>query len=235
MRGEYGSLGCWPRHVNGTTSACAENTPRVGGGVPPYRNYLRVRGEYEWCGHPCVSPYGTTSACAENTARKIAPDILSGNYLRVRGEYCYQTKHLGFSQELPPRARRIHIIDRLARSIGGTTSACAENTPQRFHELFGLRNYLRVRGEYVGKERIHEVILELPPRARRIHGKSLSVRMGIGTTSACAENTSINSRLTSVKRNYLRVRGEYHDPNHHRSGVWELPPRARRILIIVGE
>ena len=31
----------------------------------------------------------------------------------------------------------------------------------------------------------------------------------IRTTSACAENTRLNSRLASIGRNYLRVRGEY--------------------------
>ena len=32
--------------ANGTTSACAENTTRCPGPVPPVWNYLRVRGEY---------------------------------------------------------------------------------------------------------------------------------------------------------------------------------------------
>ena len=32
----------------------------------------------------------------------------------------------------------------------GTTSACAENTKPKPVNAFGVRNYLRVRGEYVG-------------------------------------------------------------------------------------
>ena len=34
----------------------------------------------------------------------------------------------------------------------------------------------------------------------------------------------------SAARNYLRVRGEYGNPSWDCSGIWELPPRARRIL-----
>ncbi|VEI98266.1 Uncharacterised protein [Corynebacterium matruchotii] len=52
--------------------------------------------------------------------------------------------------------------------MGGTTSACAENTNDLTNQLLKIRNYLRVRGEYTtieGKKAIKE---ELPPRARRI-------------------------------------------------------------------
>ena len=91
----------------GTTSACAENTVRwqIQHGI--WRNYLRVRGEYDydapagsrdaelpprarripsavavWSG--CV---GTTSACAENTSSSNRHLRQQRNYLRVRGEY----------------------------------------------------------------------------------------------------------------------------------------------------
>ena len=54
---------------------------------------------------------------------------------------------------------------------------------------FRLRNYLRVRGEYVNHhtDLMHQ--LELPPRARRILAVTLQHSMVSGTTSACAENT----------------------------------------------
>ena len=55
----------------------------------------------------------------------------------------------------------------------------------------------------------------------------------VGTTSACAENTTTSSRGPAKQRNYLRVRGEYRvffgDARPHQ----ELPPRARRILITI--
>ena len=72
----------------GTTSACAENTPRD---------------EFDRVG------VGTTSACAENTHRPSRGGKGNRNYLRVRGEYV--SKHLGWLKdlELPPRARRIRF------------------------------------------------------------------------------------------------------------------------------
>ena len=73
--------------VQGTTSACAENTHRRRTAQPGWRNYLRVRGEYAVSQQIRVRPRelpprarrihlggedsagapGTTSACAENT------------------------------------------------------------------------------------------------------------------------------------------------------------------------
>jgi len=73
-------------------------------------------------------------------------------------------------------------------------------------------------------------LLELPPRARRIHGRQGFTRIKHGTTSACAENTKSERMSDAPPRNYLRVRGEY---GHHQGRglpAWELPPRARRIL-----
>ena len=76
-----------PLDFDGTTSACAENTPPTRGGCVHHGNYLRVRGEYaahpRWVRPPRELPprarripvtfycvcylSGTTSACAENT------------------------------------------------------------------------------------------------------------------------------------------------------------------------
>ena len=94
----------------------------------------------------------------------------------------------------------------------GTTSACAENTRAPEKYAFACWNYLRVRGEYS-----YAVIY---PQLRK------------GTTSACAENTFSANFPPQKARNYLRVRGEYSTtrPRYHRG--MELPPRARRILLI---
>ena len=70
---------------------------------------------------------------------------LRRNYLRVRGEYPGAFRQPRHQRELPPRARRILI----ACLQGGTTSACAENTLGLELGDFFIRNYLRVRGEYV--------------------------------------------------------------------------------------
>ena len=113
--------------VNGTTSACAENTPYPTHRCPSRRNYLRVRGEYvtiealEYLdvelpprarripvlAGPGVTDRGTTSACAENTLSSCSLQNHYRNYLRVRGEYTSATISEALSTELPPRARRI--------------------------------------------------------------------------------------------------------------------------------
>ena len=74
-------------------------------------------------------------------------------------------------------------------TVAGTTSAYAENTGSRPSASANLRNYLRVRGEYMLVALVNLMILELPPRTRRIlTGKPGSVILK-GTTSAYAENT----------------------------------------------
>ena len=70
-------------------------------------------------------------------------------------------------------------------------------------------NYLRVRGEYPVILLSAPLIVELPPRARRIPRDLAICPAHRGTTSACAENTGISGTTPTVKGNYLRVRGEY--------------------------
>ena len=167
---------------------------------------------------------------------------------RARRIRCWGPRsHLG--GELPPRARRIHQPGTASVRIGGTTSACAENTcmvslPKHIcrnylrvrgeyytgwphHSL--CRNYLRVRGEYKSRSRSGWSAGELPPRARRILIGERQVRRYLGTTSACAENTGRNRRHHRPTRNYLRVRGEYAPNDCIFAEPTELPPRARRI------
>ena len=173
----------------GTTSACAENTPRGNCENSHRRNYLRVRGEYENLttfysptrelpprarrirGSPYIGSLygGTTSACAENTFSGPLPDRAARNYLRVRGEYTFIDGESGEELELPPRARRILQKSVETGAHGGTTSACAENTPQHTLTRTHVRNYLRVRGEYYHPRPHTPYPQELPPRARRIH------------------------------------------------------------------
>ena len=89
-----------------------------------------------------------------------------------------------------------------------------------------------MRGEYSGGELAAEAVLELPPRARRIPPTMNSCAPWVGTTSACAENTPETMICVTLLRNYLRVRGEYVDIGSQDSNFAELPPRARRILLL---
>ena len=121
-----------------------------------------------------------------------------------------------------------------AASLGGTTSACAENTDKCACCAVGKRNYLRVRGEYVPSWPTNGPMLELPPRARRIRSSQGFLYSFFGTTSACAENTCYRSSRGGKQWNYLRVRGEYMASNFLVFSKLELPPRARRILLVMG-
>ena len=111
----------------------------------------------------------------------------------------------------------------------GTTSACAENTGQNTSPEPMWWNYLRVRGEYHPRPLKRQNPRELPPRARRIPNIKEQEGLAVGTTSACAENTSANAVPRNATRNYLRVRGEYTNATAGLMCYGELPPRARRI------
>ena len=172
----------------GTTSACAENTAADCCSRRGSRNYLRVRGEYNSWSRGCsrkrelppraqrilfgtvisIHSMGTTSACAENTIPRPVNYHRFWNYLRVRGEYAERPWAASLMPELPPRARRIHFFTLTEKEQGGTTSACAENTPGGDAGTAAIRNYLRVRGEYLAAGIAPFPRKELPPRARRI-------------------------------------------------------------------
>ena len=155
----------------GTTSAHAENTFQVAADGCHSGNYLRARGEYMpptpavtgflelpprtrriprsvW---PMVTTGGTTSAHAENTFSRAGALTIHRNYLRARGEYSRNANMVLRNLELPPRTRRIRLVETpIHRSIG-TTSAHAENTLPQSWGRAHYGNYLRARGEYVVK------------------------------------------------------------------------------------
>ena len=148
----------------------------------------------------------------------------------MRGEYKSRIVRCIRGLELPPRARRILFSPSRKKNRVGTTSACAENTDHGDHRLQGLWNYLRVRGEYIRGCGHEPLIMELPPRARRILPSPCHRRSNSGTTSACAENTYAGRYPCGFSGNYLRVRGEYQHAKDLGNDESELPPRARRIL-----
>ena len=131
--------------------------------------------------------------------------------------------------ELPPRTRRILFEKQGQAGRLGTTSACAENTRHSASPRGIQWNYLRVRGEYEVWRAANKDGMELPPRARRIPCMTYNRPATAGTTSACAENTKPQPRSGVKPWNYLRVRGEYRRGPKTYGGVFDRPPRARRI------
>ena len=148
----------------------------------------------------------------------------------MRGEYVLLHTTTGVRTELPPHARRILRLRFLQGRTQGTTSACAENTCHSFVRHGRLWNYLRMRGEYNQHDIIAVLNRELPPHARRIHPITWVNSLPLGTTSACAENTTSVWQYGYPPGNYLRMRGEYITDRDHGFDEMELPPHARRIL-----
>ena len=187
VRGEYPKTPAWHPPSRNYLRVRGEY-PKTPAWHPPSRNYLRVRGEYPktpaW--HPPSRNYLRVRGEYPKTPAWHPP---SRNYLRVRGEYSPAPHQSRGNWELPPRARRIRPSSRGIIINIGTTSACAENTPQGSTKPSMIRNYLRVRGEYAIPRRTSSWAVELPPRARRILVIPRAVSSPRGTTSACAENT----------------------------------------------
>ena len=143
-----------------------------------YWNYLRVRGEYHqgraspqnrselpprarripWSHGEIADEAGTTSACAENTPDWCRFPPCRWNYLRVRGEYRGNPTDFQIGWELPPRARRILAVLLPCAIPKGTTSACAENTEPASQLREAIRNYLRVRGEYLNINESNKIV-----------------------------------------------------------------------------
>ena len=86
-----------------------------------------------------------------------------------------------------------------------------------------------MRGEYVCPKSQKRRSMELPPHARRIPSPLCFALSPPGTTSACAENTSVRNPRNGGQWNYLRMRGEYDSVSMSFWLSWELPPHARRI------
>ena len=135
------------RQQQGTTSACAENTPRTGVRSSNPGNYLRVRGEYFTALMRCRS----TSELPPRARRIHLPAIPEGDDLGTTSA-CAENTPFAY----------------LFGGVYGTTSACAENTGWWGAHQHIDGNYLRVRGEYVDGSRFDCNLGELPPRARRI-------------------------------------------------------------------
>ena len=147
----------------------------------------------------------------------------------MRGEYLRLMQYRKALLELPPHARRIPEDFTTETAETGTTSACAENTCGNSNPISHQRNYLRMRGEYAGVISELAPNRELPPHARRIPSNLIPKRHNTGTTSACAENTRLRCRKSTLTWNYLRMRGEYLVIEAPIDSILELPPHARRI------
>ena len=107
----------------------------------------------------------------------------------MRGEYKLFNAPVVLFMELPPLARGIPVASPVRGSKVGITPACAGNTFDAHNIEAPLRNYPRLRGEYVSRFNIERFHAELPPLARGIQCSVSSAIVKEGITPACAGNT----------------------------------------------
>ncbi len=199
-----------------TTSASAERT-RSPRGLPRCpANHLRAGGEHSWWWTNVVKRYespprrrraryaecagaGTgriTSAWAESTGTPPGSRGPRSDHLRAGGERIWPVGLLTDCLGPPPRVRR--APRRLAEPPRGcrTTSARAESTPERAEHLMTVTDHLRACGEHDSTTGRTSRDVGPPPRVRRapdaLYGRPRHVR----TTSARAESTLSDLRLT---------------------------------------
>ena len=89
----------------------------------------------------------------------------------------------------PPRVRSRRIADYECRSPGGITSACAEQTIRFTTKIIARRDHLRVCGADMGMPRRTALVQGSPPRVRSRRARVVPQGLGVGITSACAEQT----------------------------------------------
>ena len=150
---------------------------------------------------------GITSACAEQTDISAGSPGAARDYLRVCGADNPRLSVCEPSGGLPPRVRsRLGNRYRHVKPCG-ITSACAEQTIRPLLTTERLRDYLRVCGADGFDKVIPCAWRGLPPRVRSRRLIAGLVDIGLGITSACAEQTSISACSAARSSDYLRVCG----------------------------
>ena len=132
---------------------------------------------------------GITSACAEQTrpARLLSSSIR--DHLRVCGADMIPDATADTAAGSPPRVRSRHGSAGRRDAHGGITSACAEQTRSPGNPSGRTRDHLRVCGadDRNGRRRFGHV--GSPPRVRSRRAFLGVGCVGVGITSACAEQT----------------------------------------------
>ena len=232
---------------SGITSACAEQTAVAVTGIVVFGDHLRV------CGADCSSTLSAvciagspprvrsrhkhgktrptwhriTSACAEQTGRARRRHGRYGDHLRVCGAdfggFIVAEPVVGS----PPRvrSRRRHRTNR--RRCPRITSACAEQTPDRWNRWCPTGDHLRVCGADIHARPVGLILEGSPPRVRSRHRAPPQANHRNRITSACAEQTLPRMTRRSSVRDHLRVCGADRKRGGHDRRIQGSPPRVR--------
>ena len=216
-----------PGHVDGITSACAEQTTFTGAVFRTSEDHLRVcgadvfrlSGTLETPGSPprvrsrqpsrawMVAPDGITSACAEQTGFLHCDAARSWDHLRVCGADYPIHRPARRRRGSPPRVRSRHVGGRRTGRPVGITSACAEQTSFARRSSSAMRDHLRVCGADDGHRTDMTLDDGSPPRVRSRLPRSARSGTSAGITSACAEQTPSWNRHAHGITDHLRVCG----------------------------
>ena len=154
-----------------------------------------------------VDAPGITSACAEQTAPPITATHDGTDHLRVCGADRSDWYHRVTMDGSPPRVRSRLYAVRGKLGGHGITSACAEQTQSDVRWSGRCRDHLRVCGADGAAQYALEHHGGSPPRVRSRHGVLLRSVVGLGITSACAEQTRWRKQLPVGRWDHLRVCG----------------------------
>ena len=147
----------------------------------------------------------------------------------MRGEYYHTSTPVPPPAGSPPLARGIHWYYFDGRGYAGITPACAGNTWHRPDGKQTRWDHPRLRGEYIGFDRLSSEMPGSPPLARGIQFYPEGSAGSYGITPACAGNTIIVYSTPGNIRDHPRLRGEYCLPMLTGGNEMGSPPLARGI------
>ena len=211
----------------GITSACAEQTTSETDTAAHDGDHLRVCGADMVAislgvtvrGSPprvrsrrrshrlCERWPGITSACAEQTTGISCPCRVDRDHLRVCGADCRSAWRRPCPNGSPPRVRSRPARPRQHPRRRRITSACAEQTSTSRTRWTPSRDHLRVCGADTPAFVRAAIDRGSPPRVRSRPLSCWASMDTVGITSACAEQTSVETGPLDARRDHLRVCG----------------------------
>ena len=149
----------------------------------------------------------------------------------MRGEYFFQLRKPRHIPGSPPLARGIPGVQKEKGGAERITPACAGNTKTELHKHWVRQDHPRLRGEYSLLSAACSFVWGSPPLARGIPRHDFIINALVGITPACAGNTDLRERISTVYKDHPRLRGEYVSTRPCQTVDRGSPPLARGILL----
>ena len=147
----------------------------------------------------------------------------------MRGEYFFQLRKPRHIPGSPPLARGIPGVQKEKGGAERITPACAGNTKTELHKHWVRQDHPRLRGEYSLLSAACSFVWGSPPLARGIPRHDFIINALVGITPACAGNTDLRERISTVYKDHPRLRGDYVSTRPCQTVDRGSPPLARGI------